>query len=151
MHKLFCIPSIFLPPLNTFLVPLFCHLNYSNVSPPDKQMCHETRALTQLATNNLPKCVSRPSSPLQTRPKCYCMVSPLRGRQTFRAEVIGMLTHAVFAHTQRLWGGGLKSLNYIKRREVCLSNCGIFLIHIQWQVERQETRELCTKLIYKCR
>lgn len=50
------------------------------------KMHPETSVLTQLGANNPPKCVSRPSSPPQTRPKCLSMLSPLRGRRAFMVK-----------------------------------------------------------------
>lgn len=83
---------------------------------------HEMCALTQLATNNLPKCVSRPSIPHQTRPKCPSMVSPLRGRQAFAVEGIHTYTHS-HTRTQALRWGLLATVDWFKR-EACSVHFG---------------------------
>lgn len=91
-------------------------------------MHHETCALTQIATNNLPKCVSRPSGPLQTRTKCPSMVSPLRGRQTFTKEGISTLTH-IYTQSHR-------QADCILGFEVGLTDCtGMYVLFlIRWKL-----------------
>lgn len=77
-------PLIFLLLLYT---PPFILIQIALRLPTQTSKMHpETSVLTQLGANNPPKCVSRPSSPTQTRPKCLSMVSPLRGRRTFMVK-----------------------------------------------------------------